>query len=547
MKILEKDRKLQNVSKKISVPYKAWCVLIIIVLAAGGIRYRSIDVPLERDEGEYAYAGQLIRDGIPPYEQVYNMKLPGIYVAYSLLLSVFGETHTGIHIGLIVINAITIVLIFLLSLLLMKTPGALVAAASFALLSLNPSVQGIFANAEHFVILFAVGGIFFLLKEYEENRLLPFFFSGLLLGIGILMKQHGAAFVVFGALYIVTDSLGFGPSRWKLLISRILSFISGVGLIYGLTCLILVFAGVFKNFWFWTVNYSLKYISLVSIEQAWINFKYRSTTILASDTSLWSMAVIGLFMLIWKKRIIRQKIFIIMFILFSFLSICPGFYFRSHYFILLLPVTALLVGFAVDTLEDFLLNVRYFYLRRGILVSLAVICLTISIYQNREYLFQMTPSSISRLVYGYNPFPEALEIARYIREHTEKSDRIAVLGSEPQIFFYSNRRSASGYIYMYPLMESHDFAIQMQRNFIKDIITVKPKFLVFVNISTSWLQHQNSPALLLNWFKRSWSTNFKVVGLVTIWPDKTVYQWGENLDLPPLSSFSIAVFERRKK
>lgn len=37
--------------------------------------------PLERDEGEYAYAGQLMLQGIPPYQLAYNMKLPGTYAA----------------------------------------------------------------------------------------------------------------------------------------------------------------------------------------------------------------------------------------------------------------------------------------------------------------------------------------------------------------------------------------------------------------------------------------------------------------------------------
>ena len=52
-------------------------------------------MPLERDEGEYAYAGQLILQGIPPYELAWNMKFPGVYVAYAALMSVFGQIAGG--------------------------------------------------------------------------------------------------------------------------------------------------------------------------------------------------------------------------------------------------------------------------------------------------------------------------------------------------------------------------------------------------------------------------------------------------------------------
>jgi len=46
-------------------------------------RLRLLNFPLERDEGEYAYAGQLMLQGIPPYQLAYNMKFPGTYAAYA--------------------------------------------------------------------------------------------------------------------------------------------------------------------------------------------------------------------------------------------------------------------------------------------------------------------------------------------------------------------------------------------------------------------------------------------------------------------------------
>src|SRR5262249_56042265 len=79
----------------------AWLLVAAVVLAAGVIRLRLIDVPLDRDEGEYAYFGQLLLDAIPPYAGAYNLKLPGIYDAYALVLGVFVQTTAGIRAGLI--------------------------------------------------------------------------------------------------------------------------------------------------------------------------------------------------------------------------------------------------------------------------------------------------------------------------------------------------------------------------------------------------------------------------------------------------------------
>ena len=61
----------------------AWALLGLIVLAATAVRLRLLDIPLDRDEGEYAYFGQLLLQGIPPYTTAYNLKLPGIYAVYA--------------------------------------------------------------------------------------------------------------------------------------------------------------------------------------------------------------------------------------------------------------------------------------------------------------------------------------------------------------------------------------------------------------------------------------------------------------------------------
>ena len=53
----------------------AWSTLAIIVFGLVlAIRIRLLGIPLERDEGEYAYAGQLILQGIPPYEEFTKLK-----------------------------------------------------------------------------------------------------------------------------------------------------------------------------------------------------------------------------------------------------------------------------------------------------------------------------------------------------------------------------------------------------------------------------------------------------------------------------------------
>src|SRR5437773_811148 len=88
------------------------------------------------------------------------------------------------------------------------TPVAgIVAAATFAVLSLSSRLYGLAAYAEHFVLLPALAGALLLLTAVESGRLRAFFASGVLFGLALVIKQSGAAFVLFGVLYALTRTV----------------------------------------------------------------------------------------------------------------------------------------------------------------------------------------------------------------------------------------------------------------------------------------------------------------------------------------------------
>src|SRR5207253_11359679 len=111
--------------------HRVWIVPALMILFVGVIRIRLREMPLERDEGLYAYAGQLMLQGIPPYKLAYNMKFPGIYGAYALMMLVFGQTAAGIHTGLLFANVSSIILMFFLGRRLLDLNGGLIAATTF--------------------------------------------------------------------------------------------------------------------------------------------------------------------------------------------------------------------------------------------------------------------------------------------------------------------------------------------------------------------------------------------------------------------------------
>jgi 4-amino-4-deoxy-L-arabinose transferase-like glycosyltransferase len=533
----------------------AWWTLAVIVFGfVLAIRIRLLGIPLERDEGEYAYAGQLMLQGIPPYKLAYNMKFPGTYAAYAVIMSIFGQTIFGIHLGLLLINAITVALIFLLGRRLIDSTVGIAAATSYAVISMSPSVLGLAAHATNFVMVFVLGGTLLILRlsESERHSFERLFASGLLFGIGALMKQPALLFIPFGAIYLLCNDV-----RQRLTLTKILlrNLIFGVAAIVplGITCLILSYAGVFDKFWFWTVRYAAQYGTFLMGEiysGKWPLYRAMQvsgrsiTEAIGMAWGLWALAGLGLMVGLWERRSRSSTTFLLGFLVFSVLAVCQGFYFRPHYFIMILPAVSLLVGVAISNLSD-LLTSRMIVVRFVPLFLLGV-TLGLPIFWEKKLFFVLSPVEASRMIYSDNPFAESVKIADYLREHTSRDDSIAVLGSEPEIYFYAQRHSATGYIYTYGLMEPQKYAGQMQEEMIREIERARPKYLISVVMFYSWLWRPGSERLIFTWANEYTAQNYFAAGLVNITPRETDYFFG---DVPPsvesLKNY-VLIYERNR-
>jgi hypothetical protein len=225
-------------------------------------------------------------------------------------------------------------------------------------------------------------------------------------------------------------------------------------------------------------------------------------------------------------------------------AVCPGFYFRQHYFILMLPAIALLAGVAVSSVRQsiFLEGQR----RAWSLVPVFVFLLAFadSLFVQREYLFAMDPVTACQTVYAGNPFSEAVKVGEYLKNHTSPGKRIAVLGSEPEIYFYADRHSATGYIYTYSLMEPHKYAVQMQKEMIAEIEAARPEFVVLVNVPMSVGRLSHSETLMLSWADAYLRSQYEKVGTVDM-NDPTDYVWDDAaMNYRPRSRSFINVFKR---
>jgi 4-amino-4-deoxy-L-arabinose transferase-like glycosyltransferase len=521
-----------------------WAVLLATLILFGLIRYRLRDMPLERDEGEYAYSGQLLLQGIPPYQLAYNMKSPGIYAAYAAILWVFGETPAGIHCGLIVVNAATLVLLYLLVGVLFGRLAAIVSACSWALLSAGSSVMGFEAHATNFVLPPAILGILLLIRV--RIRWWVLLLSGISSGVAVLMKQHGAFFVLFCLLYLL-----FAPEKeqdgLRLRVGRAAVYVAGAALPYALTCVLLQRAGVFAQFWFWTVSYAGEY-SKMGARRALHAFVESSSAIVAQTAPIWILVALGLTALWWGGSARRHSRFLGLLLLCSFLSLCPGAYFRPHYFVLILPAAAILTGVAISSAIEKLADLTRSPLPLFLPILGFLLCFGGAIFHERQTYFKMNALEVFESIYPGSPFVAAAPIAEYVKNNSAPTDRIAVIGSEPEIYFYAHRPSATGYIYMYSLIVRHKYTARMREEFIRELETSRPKYLVYADVEDSWGERSGvqQAAPFLAWLQKFMKEGYEREGVADLGAAGQCV-WGNAARAYRGSSSAIYVLRRRSE
>jgi hypothetical protein len=464
-----------------------WLFILLVAALTVWIRIRLSSMPLERDEGEYAYMAQMILAGHPPFSEVYAMKFPGIYLLYTMGLFLFGETDVAIRIGLTIINFLTAYFVYLLGSRMTSKSSGLLCAATFLVLTLAPPLLGITANCEHFILLpVAIGTLFLFRAEKWKDYLV----AGIFFGLAQSIKQQAVLFSLFG-LFWTFFKISASPSPLGVIekdlkiqgLKSVLFYLIGffIPIVFMLGWM--HSTGVFASFYFWCIQYSKYYGHTYHFIDAWLHFKVGFIPFFKDYLLLIILALIGLIIL-WREN--RKTFFYAAFLLAA--AVCataPGFTFRPHYFLYLTLPLSLIIGCSFSSS----------------LVSrlITMLALLLPFILGNRIFFRASPDEAARILYPQNAFSEAKQIALRLSKETQPGDRIGVFGSEPEIYFYSKRQSVTPFIYMYPLTEPQPFAESMQKRFMNMMEENPPKVLIHLKIPTSWSVYPQTDTTLLEW------------------------------------------------
>lgn len=535
----------------------AYGILAGVILLVAMIRSNYLDIPFERDEGAYTYYGRLLLEGYTPYVDFYEQKFPGLFYFYAFMISIFGDTVRGMHIGFIWLNIISIIFTFFAVKKLFSGYSAAISAITFAIVSLTPNLSGFTVQAEHGVAFFSTMGIFFYAYASSNKKSWLYFCMGLALGAAFMNKTTGLFIMLWGGVAILIDFFFNSNRNWKILLKTLLPYMLGATAVLAIMFGLIAMKGAFKDMIYWTYDIPKNYVSKVPFSEGVKYFGYSRDAILNNHKIFWYQGMFALAIVLIKSIPWRIKLITITLAGFSSMMIVPGYFFYGHYWIQLVPGLSVLSGitfYMVSTLVNNMKaanNIRLGY--TGLFVVLTLVHLNgksegmqLSL---KDYYFNPNYDLIMRLVYGNNPFPETMAIGKYLESVAKPEDQVIFMGSEPQIYFYMKKKCPTRHAYFAAVVESVPEHKEWQREYVRDVEKAKPKYFVFARHSVSLLVQPNTDNYIFEWANKYLTENYQIIGLVDM-PDGTLtstYVWGQDaITYQPKGQNVLFVFERKQ-
>lgn len=524
-------------------------LLIILICIIYIIRSKFLLIPFERDEGIYGYYGKLLLEGKIPYKDFYEQKFPGLFYFYGFMVSIFGDTVEGLHKGFMYLNVATIIIIFFASRVLFTPIAGLLSATTFAFVSLTPNLSGFTVQAEHGVAFFISLGLLFYALYNSNKKWIYNFLMGVSFGFAIMTKTSGLFLVLWGGIVLIIDFLFTKDKTIKKIIVQTSIYSSGVLLVILSFFLIIAVKGSFQDMIFWTYEIPKNYVSKIPFDDGVKYFTYTKDAILQNYKFFWYHSLLAIILCFLKTVSWKQKFFGVTLLAFSFFTIVPGFYFYGHYWIQTIPGLSIVAGLTYYAIISLANNFFKFQNLKYVYLGVFVILTYSHISALKAYYFKPNYERILRNVYGNNPFPESMEIGNWINANSKPEDNIVLLGSEPQIYFYTKKHSPSRHAYFAAIVDNVPQHKEWQREFVKDVEKANPRYLIYFNHSISLFVQPNTDRYVFDWANKYVNENYHLVGLCDmIEGQHATYLWREQIgNYKPVSQNVIYVYEKSLK
>jgi 4-amino-4-deoxy-L-arabinose transferase-like glycosyltransferase len=430
------------------------------------LRWPFFRVPLNADEGGYAYVARRWLDGRGElYADVWVSRPQGIFLAYGAIFRTLGTSVEAIHVGSWLIGLATALFVWFFTRDWLGRRAGLAAIFLFILINGSPYLEGFTANAEVFAALPAAAAAWLLLRAsrrgWSAGSLLAI---GVLAAISTLLKPSGIVMLPVAIAFVCLMS----GSQARAAMAR--SVWIAAGFAFGIApSLIHGWLIGWHDFVFASITYRLEFQSSATVSAA--HHWQRLTELLRHCRAL-AAAVGTVVALRWASGLswpvapapwvaprvtglVAEPFFfgrtaprsdeeaggllLRLWLLGCIAGIAMGGDWWEHYLIQIAAPLAIWLVAALRELAGRLDRIRYW----------AVVLAMLTFLLGQYWVVAIgDPDRISSWLYQRDDYVAADEVAAYLRAHTSPETPIYIAFSQPAISYQADRPSP--YRYLYP-------------------------------------------------------------------------------------------------
>jgi len=414
------------------------CLLFAMVLAAFAIRLPFNSMPLDRDEGTYAYIAQHVYSHELPYRDTFDHKPPFIYYIYKTAFDFFGISAESIRVFTTICVLISMVLVFILTRHFSNRWVALLAALIYMVYQNNYMMGGETANTEVFLQIPLLLAMLFLLDIEKKYEHVSFFIAGIFIGVAFYVKTMVIFIFLVPLIYIF-----YYYRNIKNAVRYSVWYTCGFFLV---TLLVFAWAiknGIMNEFIDCNVLYNFFYIGgnqSTGMPALADGLKF----IIDTDTLLFLSFLWSVYMLFREPKE-RANFLIFFFSATMYIGIVILKGPLLHYYLVLVPGFAILSAMMI---WDFYLILKEKMEKRAVIaVLILALVINLVVYIKVLKIVEYYKSGIYTMVM----FHDSRAIAEIINRQKNEKTTLFVWPNEPEIYFLTGIKAPGRFIYATPM------------------------------------------------------------------------------------------------
>lgn len=429
------------------------------------------------DEAIYMALGEGVRQGLILYKDIFDHKLPAIYILAAIAGSIFWFKFI-----LLVWHTVTVYLFWKFSERILsqsQIPGraifraTLFATSFFAILTTLPTIEGNIANAELFMAGPTIAALYFIFDKKVDFKKL--FYAGALFSLAILFKVPS----IFDAFTVIAFWGICSLWKWKDIQTAFKNSIPfGIGILLPilLTTAYFYSVGAGKEFLAAGFGLNLDYISRWSTPTV-SSGKFEANLIFRAEI----LALLLILILVFKKFFDKVTLFCVIWLCFTLFALLLSGRPYPHYVIQAVAPLALLVSIIVNAKDKYrFLPVPFIFI---FLFALNFYGFshypTLPYYKNFINFVSGKMNTTEYLSSFDKRVPRTYDLARSIVSRTQKGDRIFIWGTEPELYALSRHLPPGKYTTSFHISD-----FKGEKETIDVLYSNSPKYIIKIQNET---------------------------------------------------------------